>query len=177
MNEISEGENTIILYFRKSKQVCIWTVKLALTCCLPLALQQKMLKVEHIGIAVQSLAESLPLFEKLLNTPCYKIEEVESEQVRTAFFATGVNKIELLESTSPEGVIARYLAKRGEGIHHIAFEVQDIESEMKRLAGEGFELLQEKPKRGADNKLVCFLHPKGTKNVLVELCQEVEVNK
>ena len=136
-----------------------------------------MLKVEHIGIAVNNLAESLPLFEKLLNTSCYKIEEVESEQVRTAFFATGENKIELLESTAPEGVIARYLAKRGEGIHHIAFEVQDIESEMKRLAGEGFELLQETPKRGADNKLVCFLHPKGTRGVLVELCQEVKVNR
>ena len=136
-----------------------------------------MLKVEHIGIAVNKLAESLPLFEKLLNTSCYKIEEVESEQVRTAFFATGENKIELLESTSPEGIIARYLAKRGEGIHHIAFEVQDIESEMKRLADEGFELLQESPKRGADNKLVCFLHPKGTKGVLVELCQEMSISE
>lgn len=132
-----------------------------------------MLKVEHIGIAVQSLAESLPLFEKLLNTTCYKVEEVESEQVRTAFFATGENKIELLESTSPDGIIARYLSKRGEGIHHIAFEVQDIESEMKRLANEGFELLQQTPKRGADNKLVCFLHPRGTKGVLVELCEEI----
>jgi methylmalonyl-CoA/ethylmalonyl-CoA epimerase len=133
-----------------------------------------MLKVEHIGIAVRELSASIPLFEKLLNTPCYKTEEVESEQVATAFFKTGDTKIELLESSSAEGVIARYIDKKGEGIHHIAFEVQDIEAEMKRLVSEGFVLLNEKPKRGADNKLVCFLHPKGTNGVLVELCMEMK---
>jgi methylmalonyl-CoA/ethylmalonyl-CoA epimerase len=133
-----------------------------------------MLKVEHIGIAVRELSASIPLFEKLLNTPCYKTEQVESEQVSTAFFKTGDTKIELLESSSAEGVIARFIDKKGEGIHHIAFEVADIEAEMKRLAGEGFVLLNEKPKRGADNKLVCFLHPKGTNGVLIELCMEVK---
>jgi len=131
-----------------------------------------MLKVEHIGIAVKSLAGSLPLFEKLLNTPCYKTELVEAEQVSTAFFKQGDTKIELLESTGPEGVIARYIEKKGEGIHHIAFEVADIESEMKRLQAEGFVLLNEQPKPGADNKLVCFLHPKTTNGILVELCME-----
>lgn len=133
-----------------------------------------MLKVEHIGIAVRELSASIPLFEKLLNTPCYKTEQVESEQVATAFFKTGDTKIELLESSSAEGVIARFIDKKGEGIHHIAFEVQDIEAEMQRLVGEGFVLLNEKPKRGADNKLVCFLHPKNTNGVLVELCMEVK---
>src|SRR5690242_6966398 len=118
-----------------------------------------MLKVEHIGIAVKSLAGSLPLFEKLLNTPCYKTELVETEQVNTAFFKQGETKIELLESTGPDGVIARYIEKKGEGIHHIAFEVADIEAEMARLQAEGFVLLSEQPKPGADNKLVCFLHP------------------
>jgi methylmalonyl-CoA/ethylmalonyl-CoA epimerase len=132
-----------------------------------------MLKVEHIGIAVRELSQSIPLFEKLLNTPCYKTEQVESEQVSTAFFKTGDTKIELLESSSAEGVIARYIDKKGEGIHHIAFEVADIEAEMQRLAGEGFVLLNDKPKRGADNKLVCFLHPKGTNGVLIELCMEI----
>jgi len=131
-----------------------------------------MLKVEHIGIAVKSLAGSLPLFEKLLNTPCYKTELVEAEQVSTAFFKQGDTKIELLESTGPEGVIARYIEKKGEGIHHIAFEVADIESEMKRLQAEGFVLLNEQPKPGADNKLVCFLHPKTTNGILMELCME-----
>ena len=131
-----------------------------------------MLKVEHIGIAVKDLAVSLPLFEKLLNTPCYKTERVETEQVNTAFFRQGDTKIELLESTGPEGVIARYIEKKGEGIHHIAFEVADIEAEMKRLQAEGFVLLNETPKPGADNKLVCFLHPKGTNGVLVELCMD-----
>jgi methylmalonyl-CoA/ethylmalonyl-CoA epimerase len=133
-----------------------------------------MLKVEHIGIAVRELSASIPLFEKLLNTPCYKTERVESEQVATAFFKTGDTKIELLESSSAEGVIARYIDKKGEGIHHIAFEVQDIEAEMKRLVGEGFILLNEQPKRGADNKLVCFLHPRGTNGVLIELCMEMK---
>jgi methylmalonyl-CoA/ethylmalonyl-CoA epimerase len=131
-----------------------------------------MLKVEHIGIAVKELAVSVPLFEKLLNTPCYKTEKVESEQVTTAFFKQGETKIELLESSGPDGVIARYISKKGEGIHHIAFEVADIEAEMKRLQREGFVLLNEEPKPGADNKLVCFLHPKHTNGVLVELCME-----
>ena len=133
-----------------------------------------MLKVEHIGIAVRQLKESVPLFEKLLNTNCYKTETVESEQVVTAFFKTGDTKIELLESSSAEGVIARFIEKKGEGMHHIAFEVADIEAEMKRLKDEGFVLLNEKPKRGADNKLVCFLHPKNTNGVLIELCMEVK---
>lgn len=133
-----------------------------------------MLKVEHIGIAINSLASSIPLFEKLLNTSCYKTEKVESENVNTAFFQQGDTKIELLESTSPDGVISKYLEKKGEGIHHIAFEVTDIQAEMERLRNQGFILLNEKPKRGADNKLVCFLHPKSTGGVLVELCQEVK---
>ena len=132
-----------------------------------------MLKVEHIGIAINSLASSIPLFEKLLNTSCYKTEKVESENVNTAFFQQGDTKIELLESTSPDGVISKYLEKKGEGIHHIAFEVTDIQAEMERLRNQGFILLNEKPKPGADNKLVCFLHPKSTGGVLVELCQEV----
>jgi methylmalonyl-CoA/ethylmalonyl-CoA epimerase len=129
-------------------------------------------KVEHIGIAVSSLAVSVPLFEKLLNTPCYKTEEVESERVNTAFFKTGETKIELIEGMDSEGVIAHFIEKRGEGMHHIAFGVEDIEAEMKRLKKEGFVLLNDKPKVGADNKLVCFLHPKHTNGVLIELCQE-----
>src|SRR5258708_5772287 len=129
-----------------------------------------MLKVEHIGLAVNSLAVSVPLFETLLDSPCYKTEEVSSEQVRTAFFQKGETKIELLESTDPDGVIARFLAKKGEGIHHIAFEVKDLDAEIKRLTAQGFAVLNEKPKRGADNKLICFLHPKNTNGVLVELC-------
>ena len=131
-----------------------------------------MLKVEHIGIAVKSLTESIPLFEKLLNTSCYKTEIVESEAVATAFFRKGETKIELLESTTEQGVIQRFIEKRGEGIHHLAFEVEDIAAEMERLKGEGFVLLNEQPKNGADNKLVCFLHPKTTNSVLIELCQE-----
>ncbi|MDX1954368.1 MAG: methylmalonyl-CoA epimerase [Chitinophagaceae bacterium] len=130
-------------------------------------------KIEHIGIAVKDLEKSIPLFEKLLNTPCYKQELVESEKVNTAFFRTGDNKIELLQSTDPTGVIATYIEKKGEGMHHIAFDVTDIYAEMERLKQEGFVLLNEKPKNGADNKLVCFLHPKGTNGVLVELCQEI----
>jgi methylmalonyl-CoA/ethylmalonyl-CoA epimerase len=129
-------------------------------------------KIEHIGIAVKDLSISIPLFETLLNTPCYKTERVEGEHVQTAFFQKGETKIELLESTTPDGVIARYIEKKGEGIHHIAFDVEDIHAEMKRLKEEGFTLLNETPKEGADNKLVCFLHPKGTNSVLVELCQE-----
>ena len=131
-----------------------------------------MLKVEHIGIAVDQLSVSIPLFEKLLNTPCYKTEVVDSEKVTTAFFKQGETKIELLESTDPEGIIAKYIGKKGEGIHHIAFEVEDIEAEMKRMQQEGFILLNEKPKPGADNKLVCFLHPKSTNGILIELCME-----
>lgn len=133
-----------------------------------------MLKIEHIGMAVKDFATAIPLFEKLLNTPCYKTELVESESVNTAFFQKGESKIELLESTGPEGVIARFIEKKGEGIHHIAFEVADIKAEMARLQGEGFVLLNEEPKKGADNKLVCFLHPKTTNGVLVELCQEMK---
>lgn len=132
-----------------------------------------MLKIEHIGIAVKSLEQAVPLFEKLLQTPCYKTESVESEHVNTAFFQTGESKIELLESSTPDGVIARYVEKKGEGMHHIAFEVADIQAEMSRLQAEGFILLNETPKRGADNKLVCFLHPKTTHGVLVELCQSI----
>lgn len=129
--------------------------------------------LEHIGIAVKELAVSVPLFEKLLNSPCYKTETVESEAVRTAFFQTGQTKIELLESMTPDGVIARYVEKKGEGIHHLAFSVADIQAEMKRLQAEGFVLLNAEPKKGADNKLVCFLHPKGTNGVLIEICQEI----
>ncbi|MGC4101723.1 methylmalonyl-CoA epimerase [Ferruginibacter sp.] len=131
-----------------------------------------MLKPEHIGIAVKDLSISIPLFEKLLNSQCYKTELVASEQVNTAFFRAGDTKIELLESIDPDGVIARFIEKKGEGMHHIAFNVEDIEAEMKRLQQEGFVLLNEKPKEGADNKMVCFLHPKNTNGVLVELCME-----
>jgi methylmalonyl-CoA/ethylmalonyl-CoA epimerase len=131
-----------------------------------------MQKIEHIGIAVKKLVDSIPLFEKLLNSPCYKTEAVESEMVTTAFFRQGDTKIELLESTSPDGLVSRFIEKKGEGLHHIAFEVADIEKEMERLKNEGFVLLNEKPKEGADNKLVCFLHPKQTNGVLIELCME-----
>ena len=130
-------------------------------------------KIEHIGIAVKSLSVSIPVFEALLNSPCYKTETVETEKVNTAFFKTGDNKIELLESLDPGGVIAKYVEKKGEGIHHIAFDVTDIEAEMQRLKERGFILLNETPKKGADNKLVCFLHPKTTNAVLIELCQEI----
>jgi methylmalonyl-CoA/ethylmalonyl-CoA epimerase len=132
-----------------------------------------MQQIDHIGIAVKSLATAVPLYEKLLNSLCYKTEVIPTENVTTAFFKTGETKIELLESNSDDGVIARYIAKKGEGIHHIAFEVADIEVEMARLKSLGFTLLNEKPKPGADNKLVCFLHPKDTTGVLVELCQGI----
>ncbi|GAB2835780.1 VOC family protein [Ferruginibacter profundus] len=131
-----------------------------------------MLQPEHIGIAVKDLAISIPLFEKLLNSQCYKTEEVATEKVNTAFFKAGDTKIELLESTDPNGVIAKFIEKKGEGMHHIAFNVVDIEAEMERLKKEGFVLLHDSPKEGADNKMVCFLHPKGTNGVLVELCME-----
>ncbi|TAL40489.1 MAG: methylmalonyl-CoA epimerase [Chitinophagaceae bacterium] len=132
-----------------------------------------MQKVEHIGIAVRDLAISVPLFEKLLNIQCYKTETVKSEMVNTAFFQKGETKVELVESTDPDGVIARFIEKKGEGFHHIAFEVDDIQKEIERLKKEGFILLNEKPKPGADNKLVCFLHPKSTNGVLIELCQSI----
>ena len=131
-----------------------------------------MLKAEHIGIAVKNLSISVPLFEKLLNSECYKTELVATEAVNTAFFKKGETKIELLESTDPDGVIAKFIERKGEGLHHIAFDVADIYAEMDRLKGEGFILLNEEPKPGADNKLVCFLHPKGTNGVLIELCME-----
>jgi methylmalonyl-CoA/ethylmalonyl-CoA epimerase len=131
-----------------------------------------MQKIEHIGIAVKDLAISIPLFEKLLNSQCYKTELVESEKVNTAFFKTGESKIELVQSITPDGVIAKYIDKKGEGMHHIAFAVSDIYAEMERLKSEGFILLNETPKNGADNKLVCFLHPKNTNGVLIELCQD-----
>jgi len=131
------------------------------------------MKVEHIGLAVESLSKSIPLFEKLLNCQCYKTETVESEQVNTAFFLQNGTKIELLESSDPDGVIAKFIAKKGTGMHHIAFEVIDIVAEMERLRNEGFILLNEQPKKGADNKWVCFLHPKSTDGTLIELCQEI----
>jgi methylmalonyl-CoA/ethylmalonyl-CoA epimerase len=133
-----------------------------------------MLKVEHIGIAVQSLSTSIPLFESLLNTECYKKENVASEKVITAFFRQGDTKIELLESETEDGVIKKFIDKKGEGIHHIAFEVTDIYQEMERLEKAGFILLNQTPKRGADNKLVCFIHPKTANGVLIELCQEIK---
>lgn len=128
-------------------------------------------KVEHIGIAVKSFSKSIPLFEKLFNSPCYKTESVDAEGVNTAFFLNNQSKIELLESQSPGGVIDKFIEKRGEGMHHIAFEVADIHAEMQRLKKEGFTLLNDAPKDGADNKLVCFVHPKDTNGVLIELCQ------
>jgi methylmalonyl-CoA/ethylmalonyl-CoA epimerase len=132
-----------------------------------------MIRVEHIGIAVKDLEAAEDLYAKLLGSPAYKREEVATEGVITSFFQIGPNKIELLESTRPDGPIAKAIEKRGEGIHHIAFEVADIRKEMARLKAEGFSLLNEEPKRGADNKLVCFVHPKSANGVLVELCQEV----
>ncbi|CAN5567058.1 methylmalonyl-CoA epimerase [soil metagenome] len=130
--------------------------------------------VEHIGIAVRDMAASNELFAKLLNIQPYKSEAVESEGVTTSFFRVNKTKIELLEATNPDSPIAKFLEKKGEGIHHVAFEVEDIETEMERLKAEGFTLLNEVPKRGADNKLVCFLHPKATNGVLIELCQEIK---
>ena len=130
-------------------------------------------KIEHIGIAVKNLKESNALYAKLLGVPHYKVEEVASEGVRTSFFMAGPNKVELLEATDPSSPIAKFLEKKGEGIHHIAFAVADIVAEMARLREEGFTVLNERPKRGADNKWVAFLHPKGTQGVLVELCQEI----
>ena len=128
-------------------------------------------KVEHIGIAVKDLKVSISLYEQLLGSPCYKTESVTSEQVDTAFFLQDHTKIELVASTDPQGVIAKFIEKKGEGLHHIAFEVPDIIIEMDRLKNAGFTLLNEEPKKGADNKLVCFIHPKNCNGVLIELCQ------
>lgn len=133
---------------------------------------EHLISIEHIGIAVKDLAAAEALYTKLLGAEPYKREAVESEGVITSFFKTGPNKIELLESTRPDGPIAKAIEKRGEGIHHIAFEVADIKAEMARLKAEGFTLLNDEPKPGADNKLVCFIHPKSAGGVLVELCQE-----
>jgi len=130
-------------------------------------------KIEHIGIAVKDIKAAGKLYEMLLNTTIYKIEDVESEGVKTAFLQSGPNKIELLEATSHDSPISKFIEKRGEGIHHIAFDVEDIEAEMRRLKDAGFILLNDKPKPGADNKLVCFVHPKSTNGVLIELCQDI----
>ena len=133
-----------------------------------------MKKIEHIGIAVKNLEKSNQLFAKLFNKKHYKIEEVASEGVKTSFFQIGPNKIELLEATKPNSPIAKFLNKKGEGVHHIAFAVNNIHKEMERLKKEGFILLNKKPKKGADNKLVAFLHPKSSNDVLIELCQEIK---
>ena len=132
-----------------------------------------MKKIEHVGIAVKNIANAGATYEKLLNTLIYKIEDVESEGVKTAFLQSGPNKIELLEATNTDSPVAKFIEKRGEGIHHIAFDVEDIIAEMERLKNEGFILLNDRPKLGADNKLVCFIHPKSANGVLIELCQEV----
>jgi len=131
-------------------------------------------KVEHIGIAVKSLKSSIPFFEKLLNAVCYKTEEVSSENVITAFFKTGETKIELLESTADDGAITKFIEKKGEGIHHIAFEVDDLSAEIERLKSQGFVFINDVPKPGADEKIICFLHPKSTQGVLIELCQQIK---
>lgn len=133
-----------------------------------------MIRIEHLGIAVSNIDDSISLFEKLLNTKCYKIEGVESEGVKTAFFQVGESKIELLQATNIESPIAKYLANQGQGIHHIAFEVENIEEELSRLQSLDFVLIHEIPKRGADNKRIAFLHPKSTNGVLIELCQEIK---
>ncbi|MEY4292972.1 MAG: methylmalonyl-CoA epimerase [Bacteroidota bacterium] len=132
------------------------------------------MKIEHIGIAVADMEQAVKTYEQLLQTPCYKKEQVASEGVETAFFQLADSKIELLEAMNEDSPIAKFILKKGEGIHHIAFEVEDIEAEMKRLSALGFQVLNEQPKRGADNKLVCFLHPKSAHGVLVELCQEIK---
>lgn len=133
-----------------------------------------MQKIEHIGIAVKSIDQYIKLYEMLLNTQCYKIEEVVSEGVKTAFFKVGPNKIELLEATNPDSPIAKFIAKKGEGIHHIAYAVSNIDAEIKRLLNEGFELINNAPKAGADNKKIVFLHPKSAGGVLVELCADID---
>ena len=133
-------------------------------------------KIEHIGIAVKDIESANKIYETLLNTKVYKEEEVKSEGVKTSFLKVGESKIELLEASNDESPIAKFIAKKGEGIHHIAYDVDDIEKEMKRLKEEGFQLLNERPKVGADNKLVCFIHPKSANGVLIELCQEMKVD-
>jgi len=148
-------------------------VKIILSFSHSLTQSFNMKKVEHIGIAVKDLEVSNELFATLFGKKHYKTEAVESENVVTSFFKVGSTKIELVEGTSPDSPISKFIEKRGEGMHHIAFEVKDIEKEMKRLEKEGFRLLNEKPKRGADNKLVCFIHPKTANGVLIELCQEI----
>ena len=130
-------------------------------------------KIEHIGIAVKNLDEANKIYEQLLGTPPYKMETVDSEGVNTSFFKTGQSKVELLQATKNESTIAKFIAKKGEGIHHIAFAVNDIHKEIKRLKEGGYTIINENPKKGADNKLVCILHPKNTKGVLIELCQEI----
>lgn len=129
-------------------------------------------KIEHLGIAVENIEDSLKIYESLIGTSCYKVEIVESEAVKTAFLQIGESKIELLQATHTESAVAKYLSKKGKGIHHIAFDVEDIESEIARLSSSGFELIHRTPKSGADNKLIAFLHPKSTDGILVELCQE-----
>ena len=130
--------------------------------------------IDHIGIAVKDLNDAVDTYEKLLNTPCYKTETVESEKVETAFFQTGESKVELLGATEQDSVIAKYIEKRGEGLHHVAFEVENIRAELKRLEAEGFTILNNEPKKGADNKWVAFVHPKDNNGVLVELCQSAD---
>lgn len=132
------------------------------------------MQIEHLGIAVKDLETANELYTTLLGKEPYKAEEVESEKVMTSFFQTGESKIELLAATAPESAIAKYIEKRGEGIHHVAFRVADIRAEMERLRKQGFRLLNEEPKRGADNMWVCFVHPKSANGVLVELCQPIE---
>jgi len=131
-------------------------------------------KIEHIGIAVKNLEQSCNLYEQLLGVPAYKLESVPSEAVNTAFFQTGENKIELLAALTADSTIASFIEKRGEGIHHVAFDVSNIRREMDRLRNQGFVLLSEEPKLGADNKLVCFIHPRGTGGVLIELCEDIK---
>ena len=131
-------------------------------------------KIEHLGIAVKDAATSVKLFSSLFNVQPYKEEIVESEHVKTIFFQLGENKIELLEATHEQSAIAKFIEKKGEGIHHIAFDVEDINKEMERLKKEGFVFINESPKKGADNKLIAFLHPKSTNGVLIELCQEIQ---
>ncbi len=130
-------------------------------------------KIEHIGIAVKNLAEAEKTYTALLGVAPYKREAVESEHVTTLFFKVGETKIELLEATSPESAIAKFIEKKGEGIHHLAYAVSDIHAEMERLKEQGFVLLNQAPKKGADNKLICFVHPKSAGGVLTELCQEI----
>lgn len=131
-------------------------------------------KIEHLGIAVKNLKDANQVYSKLFNQAPYKLEVVESEGVSTSFFKVGENKIELLEATNPDSPIAKFIEKKGEGIHHVAFDVDDIFAEMERLKNEGFTILNEEPKKGADNKLVCFIHPKSANGVLIELCQEIK---